>query len=171
MLASPTSFAAKQEYTPASASPTAARLSRGLPGTWLLRCPRGSPSFSQVTAGAGDPVASQLKVTSEPSATICSSLLSGLSRTGGTGEGAVPLSGAVGAKLCPQALGMGLAVPWGLASTQMWLSLPAGCSGTAFRLVLPRFILSEPTPVAKGWLRTPHQKRGRKEQHVLSQQN
>ena len=90
LLASPASLATRQEYTPVSAGPTAAKLSRGPAGTRLLCRARGSPSFSQVTAGAGDPVASQVKVTSEPSPTICSSLLSGLSRTGGTGEGAVP---------------------------------------------------------------------------------
>lgn len=61
----------------------------------------------------------------------------------------------MGAESGPQALGMGLAVPQCPASTQKQVSLPALCSGTAFRLVLPCSILSKPILAAKGWLRSP----------------
>lgn len=119
LLVSPASFEATQAYTPVSAGPTAPRLSRGPSATRSLGSAGVSPSFSQVTAGAGDPLASQAKVTSEPVATTCSSLLSGLSRTGGAGDGAISLAGS-------QALGMVLASGHHPESTRRWLSLLQG---------------------------------------------
>lgn len=133
---------------PASAGPTATRFSWGPLGSCSLCWPRGSPFFSHVTDGAGDPVASQVKVTSEPSATICSSLLSGLSRTGGTGEGRIPFRGEKPGPSC----GWVWPLPGALRAARGGSALLQ--DGTAPRLVLLCSIPSKPTPEAEGWLRT-----------------